>query len=97
LRQNNPGPAGLLTSNGRFVVSDNPELAMMTIVMMIMVLIFALVWLVFMVPMEKGLHKRRMELIQKKLRDKEERLKQRQCEGRTAEEDRNDADNVSAG
>jgi F0F1-type ATP synthase membrane subunit b/b' len=78
------------------VVSDNPELAMMTIVMMIMVLIFAVVWFVFMVPMEKGLHKRRMELIQKKLREKEERLKQRQREARTAEEDRNDAD-VSAG
>jgi F0F1-type ATP synthase membrane subunit b/b' len=96
LRRNNPGPAGLLTSKGRFVVSDNPELAMMTIVMMIMVLIFAVVWFVFMVPMEKGLHKRRMELIQKKLREKEERLKQRQREARTAEEDRNDAD-VSAG
>jgi F0F1-type ATP synthase membrane subunit b/b' len=79
------------------VVSDNPELAMMTIVMMIMVLIFAVVWFVFMVPMEKGLHKRRMELIQKKLREKEERLKQRQREARTAEEARNDADNVSAG
>lgn len=78
------------------MVSDNPELAMMTIVMMIMVLIFAVVWFVFMVPMEKGLHKRRMELIQKKLREKEERLKQRQREARTAEEDRNDAD-VSAG
>jgi F0F1-type ATP synthase membrane subunit b/b' len=64
--------------------------------MMIMVLIFAVVWFVFMVPMEKGLHKRRMELIQKKLREKEERLKQRQREARTAEEDRNDAD-VSAG
>jgi F0F1-type ATP synthase membrane subunit b/b' len=97
LRRNNPGPAGLLTSKGRFVVSDNPELAMMTIVMMIMVLIFAVVWFVFMVPMEKGLHKRRMELIQKKLREKEERLKQRQREARNAEEDRNDADNVSAG
>ena len=78
------------------MVSDNPELAMMTIVMMIMVLIFAVVWFVFMVPMEKGLHKRRMELIQKKLREKEERLKQRQREAQTAEEDRNDAD-VSAG
>ena len=78
------------------MVSDNPELAMMTIVMMIMVLIFAVVWFVFMVPMEKGLHKRRMELIQKKLREKEERLKKRQREARTAEEDRNDAD-VSAG
>lgn len=97
MRRNNPGPAGLLTSTGRFVVNDNPELAMMTIVMMIMVLIFAVVWFVFMVPMEKGLHKRRMELIQKKLREKEERLKQRQREARTAEEDRNDADNVSAG
>jgi F0F1-type ATP synthase membrane subunit b/b' len=96
LRQNKPGPAGLHTRKGRFVVSDNPELAMMTIVMMIMVLIFAVVWFVFMVPMEKGLHKRRMELIQKKLREKEERLKQRQREARTAEEDRNDAD-VSAG
>jgi F0F1-type ATP synthase membrane subunit b/b' len=96
LRQNNPGPAGLHTRKGRFVVSDNPELAMMTIVMMIMVLIFAVVWFVFMVPMEKGLHKRRMELIQKKLREKEERLKQRQREAQTAEEDRNDAD-VSAG
>lgn len=79
------------------MVNDNPELAMMTIVMMIMVLIFAVVWFVFMVPMEKGLHKRRMELIQKKLREKEERLKQRQREAGTAEEDRNDADNVSAG
>lgn len=79
------------------MVNDNPELAMMTIVMMIMVLIFAVVWFVFMVPMEKGLHKRRMELIQKKLREKEERLKQQQREARTAEEDRNDADNVSAG
>lgn len=79
------------------MVNDKPELAMMTIVMMIMVLIFAVVWFVFMVPMEKGLHKRRMELIQKKLRENEERLKKRRREVRTAEEDRNDADNVSAG
>lgn len=53
---------------------------MLALVIIIMVLIFAVVWFVFMVPMEKGLHRRRMELIQKRLREKEARL-QRQNRG----------------
>ena len=51
------------------------ELAMMGLVLAIMILIFAVVWFVFMLPMEKGLHKRRMELLQRKLLQNEERLK----------------------
>lgn len=54
---------------------DNPELAMLALVIIILVLLFAVIWFVFMVPMEKGLHKRRMELIQRKIREKEERMR----------------------
>ena len=46
---------------------NDSELAMMGLVLAIMILIFAMVWFVFMLPMEKGLHKRRMELLQRKL------------------------------
>lgn len=55
------------------------ELAMLLPVVILMVLIFAGLWFVFMVPMEKGLHRRRMELLQQKLRRNEARL---QREGR---------------
>ncbi|HLU07213.1 MAG TPA: hypothetical protein VKZ91_11710 [Woeseiaceae bacterium] len=54
---------------------NDSELAMMGLVLAIMILIFAVVWFVFMLPMEKGLHKRRMELLQRKLLQNEERLK----------------------
>jgi hypothetical protein len=51
------------------------ELAMMGVVLAIMILLFVVVWFVFMLPMEKGLHKRRVELLQRKLVQNEERLK----------------------
>lgn len=54
---------------------NDSELAMMGLVLAIMILIFAVVWFVFMLPMEKGLHKRRMELLQRKLLQNEERLR----------------------
>ena len=53
---------------------SDSELAMMGLVLAIMLLIFAVVWFVFMLPMEKGLHKRRMELLQRRLVQNEERL-----------------------
>jgi hypothetical protein len=56
-------------------MGDNSELAMMGLVLTIMVLIFAGIWFVFIVPMEKGLHKRRMELMQRKLLQNEQRLR----------------------
>ena len=40
-----------------------------------MILIFGVVWFVFMLPVEKGMHKKRVELIQRKLRQNEERLR----------------------
>jgi hypothetical protein len=54
------------------------ELAMMALVIIILILVFAVIWFLFMVPMEKGLHNRRMELIQRRLREKEEQLKREQ-------------------
>ena len=57
------------------MTSGNAELAMMALVIIILVLLFAVIWFVFMVPMETGLHKRRMELIQRRIRDKEERTR----------------------
>lgn len=54
--------------------NDN-ELVMIGLVLAIMILIFAVVWFVFMLPMEKGLHKRRMEQLQRKLLQNEERLR----------------------
>lgn len=68
---------------------DNPELAMMALVIIILILIFAVIWFVFMVPMEKGLHKRRMELIQRRLRENEERLR-REREAEAAKEHADD-------
>jgi hypothetical protein len=55
------------------------ELAMMALVIIILILVFAVIWFLFMVPMEKGLHHRRMELIQRRLREKEEQLKREQA------------------
>ena len=54
---------------------NDSELAMMGLVLAIMILIFAVVWFIFMLPMEKGLHKRRTELLQRKLLQNEERLR----------------------
>lgn len=57
------------------MTGDNSELAMAGLVLAILVLIFAVVWFVFMLPMEKGLHRRRMELLQRKLLQNEQRLR----------------------
>jgi flagellar biosynthesis/type III secretory pathway M-ring protein FliF/YscJ len=57
------------------MIGANSELAMLGLALTIMILIFAMIWFVFMVPMEKGLHKRRMELLQRKLQQNEERLR----------------------
>lgn len=54
---------------------DSSELALMGLVLAVLVLVFAVVWFVFMLPMEKGLHNRRMELLQRKLLQNEERLR----------------------
>lgn len=61
------------------------ELAMMGLVLAILILVFAVVWFVFMLPMEKGLHKRRMELLQRRLLQNEERLRRETIEKSTAE------------
>jgi flagellar biosynthesis/type III secretory pathway M-ring protein FliF/YscJ len=55
--------------------ADNAEVVLLGLVLTILILIFAVVWFFFMVPMEKGLHKRRMELLQRKLQQNEERLR----------------------
>lgn len=57
------------------MTGDNGELAMAGLVLAILILIFAVVWFVFMLPMEKGLHRRRMELLQRKLLQNEQRLR----------------------
>ena len=54
---------------------NDSELAMMGPVLAILILVFAIVWFVFILPMEKGLHKRRMKLLQRKLLQNEERLR----------------------
>lgn len=61
------------------------ELAMMGLVLVILILVFAVVWFVFMLPMEKGLHKRRMELLQRRLLQNEERLRRETIGKSTAE------------
>lgn len=78
-------------------MNDNPELAIMAIVILIMVLIFAMVWFVFLVPMEKGLHQRRMELMQKKLQQNEERLRQKNGITGDGRKVSSDVDNASTG
>lgn len=70
---------------------------MMAIVIFIMVAIFAMVWFVFLVPMEKGLHQRRMELLQKKLQQNEERLKQKDNNTGGGRRGSSDVDNASTG
>lgn len=67
---------------------NDSELAMMGLVLAIMILVFAVVWFVFMLPMEKGLHKRRTELLQRKLLQNEERLK-REASGKARAESAN--------
>jgi hypothetical protein len=64
------------------------ELAMMGVILAMMILLFAVVWFVFMLPMEKELHKRRMELLQRKLVQNEERLK-REAAGKARVESAN--------
>lgn len=64
------------------------ELAMMGLVLAILILVFAVVWFVFMLPMEKGLHKRRMELLQRRLLQNEQRL-QRETIGKSTVENAN--------
>ena len=59
---------------------------MMALVIIILVLLFAVIWFVFMVPMEKGLHKRRMELIQRRIREKEERMRREREQAGAPEE-----------
>ncbi|MEX2496045.1 MAG: hypothetical protein WD448_08155 [Woeseia sp.] len=61
------------------MTGGDAELVVLALVLLILFLIFAVVWFFFLVPMEKGLHKRRMELLQKKLQQNEERL-QRQAD-----------------
>lgn len=78
-------------------MNDNPELAMMAIVIIVMVLIFAMVWFVFLVPMEKGLHQRRMELLQKKLQQNEERLRQKDGSAGPDRRGSSNVDNASTG
>lgn len=78
-------------------MNDNPELVLMAIVITIMVLIFAMVWFIFLVPMEKGLHQRRMQLIQKKLQQNEERLREKAGSAGSGRRDSSDADNASTG
>lgn len=72
-------------------MAENPELVMTGLVILIMVFCFAIIWWVFMVPMERGLYKRRMELIRKRLEQNEERLRrqrQEEQEAATREEKR---------
>lgn len=78
-------------------MNDNPELAMTALVIIIMVLIFAMVWFVFLVPMEKGLHQRRMKLIQKRLQKNEERLKHKDGGTQDGRAESRDIDNASKG
>ena len=57
------------------MTGDNSELAMTGLILTILILVFAVVWFVFMLPMERGLHRRRMELLQRKLLHNEQRLR----------------------
>ena len=57
------------------MTGDNSELAMAGLVLAILILVFAVVWFVFMLPMERGLHRRRMALLQRKLLQNEQRLR----------------------
>jgi hypothetical protein len=57
------------------MTGDNSELAITGLLLAILILVFAVVWFVFMLPMEKGLHKRRMERLQRKLLQNEQRLR----------------------
>lgn len=68
-------------------MTDNAEVVMTGLVILIMVFIFAIIWFVFMVPMEKGLYKRRMELIRKRLEQNEERLRRQKEEQAAAGRD----------
>ena len=65
----------------------NPELAMTGLVILLLIFCFAIIWFVFLAPMEQGLHKRRMQLIRKKLEQNEERLR-REREAEAAEASR---------
>jgi hypothetical protein len=65
------------------MTGGNSELALAGLVLAILILVFAVVWFAFMLPMEKGLHKRRMELLQRRLRQNEQRLR-READERTS-------------
>ena len=61
---------------------------MMALVIIMLVLVVAVIWFIFMVPMEKGLQDRRMELIQRRLREKEKQMQREQ------QDHRRDADGI---
>jgi flagellar biosynthesis/type III secretory pathway M-ring protein FliF/YscJ len=67
------------------MTGDNSELAMAGLVLAILILVFAVVWFVFMLPMERGLHRRRMALLQRKLLQNEQRLR-REAEEKAGKE-----------
>ena len=67
------------------MTGDSSELAMAGLVLATLVLVFAVVWFAFMLPMEKGLHRRRMELLQRKLLQNEQRL-QREADEKARKE-----------
>jgi type II secretory pathway component PulM len=67
------------------MTGDSSELAMTGLLLAILILVFAVVWFVFMLPMEKGLHRRRMELLQRKLLQNEQRL-QREADEKARKE-----------
>lgn len=56
-------------------MAEHAELLMTVMVLVLLGLGFAVVWFVFVTPMEKGLHARRMDLIQKRLQQHEQRLR----------------------
>jgi len=69
------------------MTGDNSELAMAGLVLAILILVFAVVWFVFMLPMERGLHRRRMELLQRRLLQNEQRLRREADESAGKERD----------
>jgi flagellar biosynthesis/type III secretory pathway M-ring protein FliF/YscJ len=62
------------------MTGNDAELAMIGLVIVILIFCFALIWFIFMVPMERGMYKRRMELLRKKLEQNEERLRRQERE-----------------
>jgi type II secretory pathway component PulM len=79
------------------VTGGTPDLALTGLALAILILALAVIWFVFMRPMDQGLHNRRMEMLRRRLQQNEERLRRDAEKNAEAEGERSRPDNCPPG